>query len=92
MFDHPENPRHPATWFTMAKPFAYLAATLNLEAEPLTLSGAGPLHLRYAVALWDGRRNAEQVDGLYRKWVGNWGAQGSPRVKESTQGPGSRED
>ena len=35
MFGHPDNPRHPTTWFTMAKPFAYLSATMNLHEEPL---------------------------------------------------------
>ena len=35
MFDHPENARHPATWFMMAKPFAYMSATLRLHEEPL---------------------------------------------------------
>ena len=55
MFDHPDNPRHPATWFTMAKPFAYLSATLKLHEEPLKLLSGKPLTLRYGVALWDGR-------------------------------------
>ncbi len=38
MFDHPDNPRYPATWFTMAKPFAYMSATLRLHEEPLKVS------------------------------------------------------
>ena len=34
VFDHPTNPRHPATMFTMPN-FAYISATLNLMKEPL---------------------------------------------------------
>jgi hypothetical protein len=70
MFDHPDNPRHPATWFTMAKPFAYLSATLNLHKEPLKVMAGKPLHVRYGVALWDGRVEAAEIDRVYRWWVG----------------------
>jgi hypothetical protein len=69
MFDHPDNVRHPATWFTMANPFAYLSATLNLHREPLTLKTAEPLELRYGVALWDGHVEAEKIEKLYQLWV-----------------------
>jgi hypothetical protein len=69
MFDHPDNPRHPATWFTMAKPFAYLSATLRLHEEPLQVPANQPLRLRYAVALWDGRPETARIDELYRTWV-----------------------
>jgi len=69
MFDHPDNPRHPATWFTMAKPFAYLSATLRLHEEPLKLLSGKPLTLRYGVAIWDGRPETAQIDELYRQWV-----------------------
>jgi hypothetical protein len=69
MFDHPDNPRHPATWFTMAKPFAYLSATLRLHEEPLRLFSGTPLTLRYGVALWDGRPETAQIDELCRQWV-----------------------
>ena len=68
MFDHPQNPRHPATWFTMTRPFAYLSATLNLHKEPLKVASGKPLVLRYAVALWDGRVETEQINQLYRRW------------------------
>ncbi|MCX5646224.1 MAG: PmoA family protein [Phycisphaerae bacterium] len=69
MFDHPENPRFPATWFTMAKPFAYMSATLRLHEEPLEVSSLQPLTLRYGVALWDGRPETEQIDAVYKEWV-----------------------
>jgi len=69
MFDHPDNPRHPATWFTMAKPFAYLSATLNLHKEALEITRDNPLTVRYGVAVWDGRIEADRIDRLYRRWV-----------------------
>lgn len=69
MFDHPNNPRHPATWFTMAKPFAYLSATLNLHKAALEMTEDNPLTVRYGVAFWDGRIEADRIDQLYRRWV-----------------------
>ena len=68
MFDHPKNPRHPATFFTMTKPFAYLSATLNLHKEPLKVVSDKPLVLRYAVAVWDGKVENEMIDELYQHW------------------------
>ena len=69
IFDHPKNPRHPVGMFYMFRPFAYLSATLNLRQEPLVIKSGSPLALRYGVAVWDGKINAEKVEGLYRKWV-----------------------
>jgi hypothetical protein len=68
MFDHPQNPRRPATWFTMTKPFAYISATLNLHKEPLKVVAGKPLVLRYAVAVWDSKVKADLIDKLYRQW------------------------
>ena len=69
LFDHPQNPRHPARMFTMAKPFAYLSATLNLWKEPLKIEAGKPLDLKYAVAVWDGEVDDARVERLYEKWV-----------------------
>ena len=69
MFDCPANPRHPATWFTMDTPFAYLAATLNLSKEPLEIEPGKPLELRYAVALWDQEASGDDVEAVHR-WIG----------------------
>jgi len=66
MFDHPENPRHPATWFMMAKPFAYMSATMRLHEEPLKVFAGKPLTLRYAVVLWDGRPEKSEIENFYR--------------------------
>lgn len=64
MFGHPINPR-PTTWFTMAKPFAYLSATLNLHEEPLSIDVEKPLVLRYAVVVWDGKVGRDHIDQTY---------------------------
>jgi len=69
MFDHPDNPRHPATWFMMAKPFAYLSATMRLHEEPLKVVAGKPVVLRYGVVLWDGRTETPQIEELYKQWV-----------------------
>jgi hypothetical protein len=69
MFDSPKNPRHPATWFTMKEPFAYLAATLGLDEEPLALEAGKGLILRYAVVVWDGEVDTEKIEEAYRKWA-----------------------
>lgn len=66
MLGHPENPRHPTTWFTMAKPFAYLSGTLNLHQEPLTIEDGKSLVLRYAVVAWDGKVGKDRVDQAYQ--------------------------
>jgi hypothetical protein len=70
LFDGPANPRHPARMFTMAKPFAYLSATLNLWKEPLELSAGKPLALRYGVLAADGELSAAEVERAYRAWAG----------------------
>ncbi len=69
MFDHPANPRHPAEWFTMARPFAYLSATLGLEKAPMTIPAGQDLRLRWAVALWDGPIAAEAIDAEWTAWT-----------------------
>jgi len=69
MFDYPDNVRHPATWFTMEKPFAYLSATLALHKESLKIVATEPLVLRYGVALWDGQVSPEQIEKAYSRWV-----------------------
>lgn len=68
MFDHPQNPRHPATWFTMTAPFAYLSATMNLHVEPIKVVADKPLVLKYAIALWDGKVESDRINKLYKSW------------------------
>jgi hypothetical protein len=69
VFDSPDNPRHPATWFTMTSPFAYLAATLRLHEEPLVIPQGEALTCCYGLALWDGKIGKENIDEAYRKWL-----------------------
>lgn len=69
MFDHPKNERHPATWFTMTAPFAYLSATLNLHEQPLKVVCGEPLTLRYAVAIWEGRAETDEIEKAYEAWT-----------------------
>jgi hypothetical protein len=69
LFDHPHNPRHPATMFTMPRPFAYLSATLNLSKEPMNVAAEKPVELSYGVALWDGEIEAAEIERMYEQWV-----------------------
>lgn len=65
VLDHPQNPRAPATWFTMDQPFAYISATLNLAGEKLVLTADKPIVLRYGVAVCDGALDAQGIQNLY---------------------------
>lgn len=77
LFDHPRNPRHPAQFFTMTKPFAYLSSTLGLAHEPLILEAAGALELCYGAALWDGPADAPHVEAFYQRWLAMTARQGA---------------
>jgi hypothetical protein len=68
IFDSPENSRHPNKFFTM-RPFAYLAATLNLWKEPMTLKAGQPLKLAYGVAAWDGHIDSAEIEKTYQQWL-----------------------
>jgi hypothetical protein len=76
MFGHPNNARHPTTWFMMARPFAYLSATVGLHADVLTIPAGKPLVLRYAVAAWDGRPEKERVGQVYQRILRDYWAVG----------------
>jgi hypothetical protein len=80
MFGSPANPR-PTTWFTMAQPFAYISATLNLHAEPLVVPADKPFALQYAVVAWDGKVGSEQIGAAYRWFVDEYS-----RVSTSGEG------
>jgi hypothetical protein len=71
MFDCSDNPRHPAAWFTMTDPFAYLSATLELDVEKLTVTSDKPLKVRYGVAAWDGHAEKTEIDRAYQAWLKN---------------------
>jgi hypothetical protein len=68
LFDAPTNPRHPATWFTMDRPFAYLSATLGLASEPVILAPGQTLSLHYGVALISKSATAAEIGTAYQEW------------------------
>jgi len=68
IFDHPKNFRYPTRKFTMAKPFAYIATSLNLLKEPFQLKAGAPLDLCYGVAVWDGKVEAAQIEQACQAW------------------------
>ena len=69
MFDHPDNKRQPATFFTMATPFSYLSATMALHEKPFTLNKSSALELRYGIVVLDGKAEAEKIENIYQKWL-----------------------
>jgi len=82
LFEGPGNPR-PVLWFTMAKPFAYLGASLNLHREPMTLEAGKPLTFTYGVAVWDGKVEAGEIEKVYRRWL----ELAAPKAEESFTKP-----
>ena len=69
IFDAPTNVRHPATFFTMPRGFAYLSVTLGLDKEPFVIESGKPLVLTYGVAVCDGTLKASEIDALYSEWT-----------------------
>ena len=65
MLDHPENPRHPVTWFTRKN---LLGAGLLME-EDLEIEKGNSLRLRYALAIFDQGVEAAEVEALYEEYV-----------------------
>jgi mono/diheme cytochrome c family protein len=68
MFDARGNSRHPARWFTMDQPFAYLAATQGLHLEPLKITAGQKLTLRYGIGVFEGVADQEMLDEQYVRW------------------------
>ncbi len=69
MFCHPNNYRHPAWWFQMDDPFAYLSATMYVHEEPFELTAGEEPLLTYGVALWDGHLGAAEIQAAYDQWL-----------------------
>jgi hypothetical protein len=67
IFDHPENPRHPAPFFVMNDPFGYLSAAPTFR-EPFVLGDGERLRLRYAVVTFNGAPDRPALDSLYQRW------------------------
>ena len=64
----PHNEHRPVHWFTMTRPFSYLAATLDLEKNPRMLKPDETLRLRYGVAVFDGTADAAAITRAMETW------------------------
>ncbi len=69
VFDGPANPRYPAHWFTMYKPFSYLSATINTYREPFEIEAGQAVRFRYGVAVFDGHAAVDEVQQAYSDWL-----------------------
>lgn len=69
LFSHPGNPRTPTRFFTMGRPFAYLSATLDVNAHPLELAPGEPLELTWALALWHGAATRAEIEAAWVRWA-----------------------
>jgi hypothetical protein len=67
LFASPANARA-ARFFTMAEPFAYLSATLDLAREPLEIERGAPLELTWALAVWDRAPTPAEIEACYAAW------------------------
>ena len=65
MMDHPENPRHPVTWFTRSN---LLGAGL-LMPDDLEIAEGEALELRYGFIVLAGEPTAAQVEALYAAFI-----------------------
>ncbi len=68
IFNAGANPMARPPMFTMTAPFAYLSSTLNLWKQPRELAPGETITLIYGVAVWDGRRNTEEIETAYKQW------------------------
>ena len=58
----------PPRWFTLDEPFAYLAATLGLDRQPVRLAENSRLELRYGLAVWATNPEPTRIQALYERW------------------------
>lgn len=66
LFDHPANPRHPNSWFTLDSGF--LSTSLVAHQDYFLPAGA-TLRLRYGVLVFDGDFNERFVSRMYKRWL-----------------------
>lgn len=67
MLSHPDNPR-PGAWFTMSRPFCYLAATYDLEKNPAVLKQGERWVLRHSLAVLSKPVDASAAGRLAADW------------------------
>ena len=65
---HPQNRPAKPSFFSMARPFAYLAATQGLHAAPMVYKPGDKFELRYLVLLWSDLRDATVVHARAKAW------------------------
>jgi hypothetical protein len=67
VFDHPENPRHPAFW-QLRNQYPYLNPSLTCR-DSFTLEPDRTLVLRYRIAIVDGPTSPEKIEELWKSFV-----------------------
>jgi hypothetical protein len=69
MFEAPNLKPRSVTWFTMAEPFAYLAATPALDQKPMTIKAGESVTFHYVIGLRDGHAKPEALADFYSSVV-----------------------
>jgi hypothetical protein len=67
IFDHPTNPRHPTPWFTMHRPFGFIAPALSFH-EPYVIEQGQTLALRFGVLVQQGPVDPSTLAQAYEDW------------------------
>lgn len=67
MMDHPDNPRHPVTWFTRRN---LLGAGLLMEGD-LDIEAGDVLTLVYGLDIYDQPRSCKDIETAYRQFAGS---------------------
>jgi hypothetical protein len=67
IFDHSDNPRHPALWQTRSH-YPYLNPSFTCK-EDYTLSPGKSLRLKYGVLVHDGKATGEMLEKAWKKFV-----------------------
>ena len=68
VFDRPTNPRSPAVFFSMKRPFAYLAATQGLVQQPITYHAGDQWQLDYLVTIYPELKAKDFLDPRGKAW------------------------
>jgi len=71
IFDHPENPRHPALWQTRSH-YPYLNPSFTCR-EDYTLSPGKSLQLKYGVLIHDGKVSQEAIERAWKRFASDAG-------------------
>jgi hypothetical protein len=66
LFDHPQNPNHPA--YFHVRNDGWMGASLTFEV-PMTLDPAKPLRLRYGLYVHGGLKPAEDVEAAWKRFT-----------------------